>query len=197
MRPLLLPFYALLTFICVAVAHTINLVPYGKECFFEELHKDDKITITFQVGDGGNMDIDFWITDPADHVLETAARQSTGTYSLQAELEGRYTYCFSNQFSTVTEKIISFNVHGVVYSVDDGSHTDPLEKEIRELADGLAAIRDEQEYIVIRERVHRDTAESTNDRVKWWSLFQFIVLVSVCFWQVFYLKRFFEVKRVV
>ncbi|CAG8705322.1 5785_t:CDS:2, partial [Ambispora leptoticha] len=146
--------------------------------------------------------LEFWvkglILDPADRAIEQHSRQSTGTYSLAAQLDGRYTYCFSNQFSTVTEKIVSFNVHGVVYvQGDDGSnsHTDPLEKEIRELADGLAAIRDEQEYIVIRERVHRDTAESTNDRVKWWSLFQFIVLVSVCLWQVFYLKRFFEVKR--
>ena len=32
-----------------------------------------------------------------------------------------------------------------------------LEKEIKELADGLAAIKDEQEYIVIREQRHRDS----------------------------------------
>ncbi|CAG8441485.1 13516_t:CDS:2 [Ambispora gerdemannii] len=200
-RVSLVPVYIflLLCFIYFSTAHTITLQPHAKECFFEDLHIDDKMTVTFQVGDGGNMDIDFWILDPADRSVEQHSRQSTGTYGLTAQLDGRYTYCFSNQFSTITGKIVSFNVHGIVYVPDDGSdsHTDPLEKEIRELTDGLSAIRDEQEYIVIRERVHRDTAESTNDRVKWWSLFQFIVLVSVCFWQVFYLKRFFEVKRVV
>jgi len=130
-------------------------------------------------------------------MLEHAEKQTTGTYSLTAGRNGRHTYCFSNEMSTVTEKSVSFNVHGVVHVPDDGLHTDPLEKEIRELADGLAAIKDEQEYIVIREQRHRDTAESTNDRVKWWSMFQFLVLFAVCFWQVFYLKRFFEVKRVV
>lgn len=64
----------------------------------------------------------------------------------------------------------------------------PIEREIRELAIGLQAVKDEQEYIVIRERVHRNTAESTNDRVKWWSIAQAIVLVAVCGFQVYYLQ---------
>lgn len=64
----------------------------------------------------------------------------------------------------------------------------PIEREIRSLANGLTAVKDEQEYIVIRERRHRNTAESTNARVKWWSIFQAIVLVSVVAWQVYYLK---------
>ncbi|RIA99226.1 emp24/gp25L/p24 family/GOLD-domain-containing protein [Glomus cerebriforme] len=193
-------FLALFTFlsaICLVAAHTITLPAHVRECFFEDLHTDDKMTITFQVGEGGHFDIDFWISDPSDHIIENAQKQTTGTYSLTATRDGRYTYCFSNEMSTVSEKTVSFNVHGILYVPDDGSHTDPLEKEIRELADGLAAIKDEQEYIVIREQRHRDTAESTNDRVKWWSIFQFFVLFAVCFWQVFYLKRFFEVKRVV
>jgi hypothetical protein len=49
-------------------------------------------------------------------------------------------------------------------------------------------VKDEQEYIVIRERTHRNTAESTNARVKWWSVLQSVVLFSVVAWQVYYLK---------
>ena len=64
----------------------------------------------------------------------------------------------------------------------------PIEREIRALSHGLTSVKDEQEYIVIRERTHRNTAESTNDRVKWWSILQFIVLASVVAWQVYYLK---------
>lgn len=64
----------------------------------------------------------------------------------------------------------------------------PIEREIRSLATGLTAVKDEQEYIVVRERRHRDTAESTNSRVKWWSILQTIVLFSVVAWQVYYLK---------
>ncbi|CAG8536579.1 5806_t:CDS:2, partial [Dentiscutata erythropus] len=192
--------------ICNSAAHTITVLPNSRECFFEELHKGDKMTVTFQVDGGGHLDIDYMMYDPSDRLMESSVRQTTGTFSINAEFEGRYTYCFSNEMSTVTEKEVSFNVHGIIYVPDDGlAHSDPLEKEIRELADGLAAIKDEQEYIVMRERTHRDSTYlnilniffTTNDRVKYWSFFQFIVLIAVCAWQVTYLKRFFEVKRVV
>jgi p24 family protein beta-1 len=63
-----------------------------------------------------------------------------------------------------------------------------VEREIRSLANGLAAVKDEQEYIVVREKVHRNTAESTNTRVKWWSILQAVVLFAVVGWQVVYLK---------
>ena len=64
----------------------------------------------------------------------------------------------------------------------------PIEREIRALAHGLVSVKDEQEYIVVRERTHRNTAESTNARVKWWAMMQAVVLFSVVAWQVYYLK---------
>lgn len=49
-----------------AVAHNIQLRAHSRECFHEDLHKDDKMTVTFQVGDrefggSGNLDIDFFV----------------------------------------------------------------------------------------------------------------------------------------
>jgi hypothetical protein len=49
-----------------AVAHNIQLPAHGRECFHENLHKGDHMTVTFQVGDrefgsAGNLDIDFWV----------------------------------------------------------------------------------------------------------------------------------------
>lgn len=40
-------------------------------------------------------------------------------------------------------------------------------------------------------------AESTNTRVKWWSIIQGFILVAVCSCQVYFVKRHFEVRRVV
>jgi hypothetical protein len=50
----------------VASAHNIVLPAHGIECFHENLHHDDKMTVTFQTGDrefgsAGNLDIDFWV----------------------------------------------------------------------------------------------------------------------------------------
>lgn len=47
-------------------AHNIQMRANSRECFHEQLHKGDKMTVTFQVGDrefggSGNLDIDFWV----------------------------------------------------------------------------------------------------------------------------------------
>ncbi|KAJ3572639.1 hypothetical protein NP233_g2957 [Leucocoprinus birnbaumii] len=102
----------------------------------------------------------------------------------------------STSGKTPADKMVSFNVHGVIY-VDEDEAVAPIEREIRNLAIGLTSVKDEQEYIVVRERVHRNTAESTNSRVKWWSILQAVVIFAVVAWQVYYLKSFFEVKRII
>ncbi|KAF8975739.1 p24 complex component [Entomortierella lignicola] len=135
--------------------------------------------------------------DPRGTLVEEARKTDTELFNHQAKLSGDYKYCFSNEFSTVTEKAVTFNVFVMKpYKPEDSSSkVDPLEKEIRELAAGIEEVRNEQEYTLARERTHRNTAESTNSRVVWWSLFQSGILFLVCIFQVTYLKRFFEVKR--
>lgn len=139
-----------------ANAHMIELLPNAKECFFEDLHNGDQMTLTYQVGGGGHLDIDVVLTDPKLRPLFEQKRKDTGTYSFTAQDDGRYTYCFSNEFSTVSDKTVSFNVHGIIYVPDEGEML-PIEREIRDLAAGLQAVKDEQEYLVIRERVHRNS----------------------------------------
>ena len=59
--------FALASLLGAAVAHNIQLKAHDRECFHENLHRDDKMTVTFQVGDrefggAGNLDIDFWVS---------------------------------------------------------------------------------------------------------------------------------------
>ncbi|KAF3927463.1 hypothetical protein ABW21_db0208633 [Orbilia brochopaga] len=193
---------AFLSVASLVAAHNIQLAGHSRECFHEVLHKDDKMTVTFQVGDrefggAGNLEIDFWVQDPSGALRINEPHASVGDHSFTAHEDGKYTYCFSNEGSSVSSKEVSFNVHGIVYVAEEEHPSDPLEREVRTLGELLSQVKDEQEYIVLRERVHRNTAESTNDRIKWWSIFQLFVLVGNCVFQVFYLKRFFEIKRVV
>lgn len=44
-------------------------------------------------------------------------------------MDGRYTYCFSNEHWSATTKEVSFNVHGIVYVPESEAPQDPLEKE--------------------------------------------------------------------
>lgn len=50
----------------LCLGHSIQLGPYSRECFHEELHKEDMMSVTFQIGDrefggAGKLDIDFWV----------------------------------------------------------------------------------------------------------------------------------------
>ncbi|KAL2124738.1 hypothetical protein VTJ04DRAFT_1103 [Mycothermus thermophilus] len=185
-----------------AAAHNIQLPAHGRECFHENLHRGDKMTVTFQVGDrefgsAGNLDIDFWITNPIGQFEVNDKSVSNGDFSFDAKHDGKYTYCFGNEHWGATSKEVSFNVHGIVYVSEADVPQDPLEVEVRKLSEMLERVKDEQSYIVVRERTHRNTAESTNSRVKWWNIFVIAVVIGESVFQVWWLRRFFEVKRVV
>lgn len=49
------------------LSHNIKMGAHSRECFHEQLHKDDKMTVTFQVGDrefggAGSLEIAFWVS---------------------------------------------------------------------------------------------------------------------------------------
>ncbi|KAI3625432.1 hypothetical protein CBS9595_000793 [Malassezia furfur] len=157
---------------CV-LAHTIDLLPHTEHCFFEDMHVGDEMTLTYQVSGGGHLDIDVRIRDPDGQLLFQQLRKDTGTYDFVADADGR------------------FNVHGILYLTEEEGLI-PAERELRDLATNVQLFKDEQEYLVMRERVHRNTAESTNSRVKWWSIVQTVLIVAVCAFQVQ-----FEVRRTI
>lgn len=66
MRPSLSSILSTFLLSSLVTAHNINLGAHSRECFHEQLHKDDKMTVTFQVGDrefggAGNLEVDFWV----------------------------------------------------------------------------------------------------------------------------------------
>ena len=64
------------------------------------------MTVTYQVGGGGHLDVDFTMRGPGDKLMTEILKKDTGTYSFTAESDGRFNYCFSNEMSTVTGKTI-------------------------------------------------------------------------------------------
>ena len=139
-----------------ASAHNIQLRAHSRECFHEELHRDDKMTVTFQVGDrefggSGNLDIDFYvcsrrgsaeshsltreqITDPSGRYQTSLTTVSSGDYSFEAKTDGKYVYCFSNEHWSANSKEVSFNVHGIVYVPESDTPSDPLEGEGKDMS---------------------------------------------------------------
>lgn len=121
--------------------------------------------------------------------------------------------------STMTPKVVMFNMAlGEPHKSEvgpDGESTNKLEDMIKELGSklsvkvllrvfnvsyvlgALTGVKQEQEYMQVRDRIHRSINENTNLRVVIWSFFEAFILVAMTFGQIYYLKRFFEVRRVV
>eukprot|EP00003_Mantamonas_plastica_P010289 TRINITY_DN1971_c0_g1_i1.p3 TRINITY_DN1971_c0_g1~~TRINITY_DN1971_c0_g1_i1.p3 ORF type:complete len:104 (-),score=28.40 TRINITY_DN1971_c0_g1_i1:243-554(-) len=102
--------------------------------------------------------------------------------------------------STLTPKTVSFNVRVGETSSHDvltQDHVNPVQESVMQLSDGLASIQAEQKYMHARESVHRNTTESTNTRILWWSFFEAVVLIAISLGQIIYLRRILENKSVV
>ena len=53
---------------------------------------------------------------------------SSGDHSVTARVDGKFTYCFSNEGWASASKEVAFNIHGIVYIHED-EPTDPLDIE--------------------------------------------------------------------
>ncbi|KAI8056689.1 emp24/gp25L/p24 family/GOLD-domain-containing protein [Syncephalis plumigaleata] len=152
----------------VVQAITVDVEPNETECFFEDLKHGNTLSVSYEVGFGGHQKIDFSMLD---------ATAKCGFYTVTADRDGQYTYCFNNHMNDGQMKTVSFYIH------EDHRQEKPTKGRIRTLTRNIQELREHQEYIIQRERAHRDTAESTNDRVKWWSVFETVIVLGVAFFQ--------------
>jgi len=204
----LLTTVAFVALIRQSVAFYITVDAHAEECFFDRVKKNSKMGLMFQVAEGGFLDIDVRIEGPDGKSLYDGERESNGKYTFAAHMEGVYRYCFSNQMSTMTPKIVMFTMEILESDAEaagkdgeaageDGADENKLETMIKELGAALTSVKHEQDYMNVRDKIHRVINESTNFRVVMWSFFEALVLVAMTLGQVYYLKRFFEVRRVV
>jgi len=193
-----------LCYLAVLIVITQSLIvtiPHHKEeCFYENLDEDVSVSVNFQVTAGGALDIDVTITGPDNKVIYEAYRESDGKLSFTTETEGLHKFCFSNKMSSVTEKVVNFQI------VDEDTEEakpakpediHPLEKAILQLSDSLHSIQTENKYMRLRERAHRNTSESTNARVLWFSFIETIILIAMSLYQIQYFRSLFEVRKTV
>jgi p24 family protein delta-1 len=80
-------------------------------------------------------------------------------------------------------------------SLDKDRHLTPLEESLERSISAAQTVLREMKFLEMREARMRQTAESINTRVRWFSYLSVGVLLSVTYIQVSYLKRYFRKKK--
>lgn len=73
----------------------------------------------------------------------------------------------------------------------------PAEVELMRVEEMTREITQELWYLKLREERMRDTNESTNERVKWFSILIVLALIGLGVWQIQYLRHYFKVKHII
>ncbi|KAI6012241.1 emp24/gp25L/p24 family/GOLD-domain-containing protein [Pisolithus marmoratus] len=183
-----------------ASALTTSVAPNERLCFYADVDKaGEKIGFYFAVQAGGSFDIDFDVKDPKEKVLLDGQRERSGDYVLTANTVGEYSFCFENDMSTLTDKLIDFDImveseprrEVAAKPGQVADHTSPLEESVYRLSSMLMSIKRTQRYFHTRETRGFSLVKNTQSRLFWYAVCESLAVVGMAILQVYVLQTFF------
>ncbi|XP_034052550.1 transmembrane emp24 domain-containing protein 3 [Gymnodraco acuticeps] len=192
--------FLLHVFVVFGTEITFELPDNDKQCFYEELEKDVKFDIDFQVIAGGNYDVDSFVTDPQNNVLYNEQKKQYDSFSHTTAMKGVYKVCFSNEFSTFTDKTVYLDFrHGdeepIIQTMTGPVALTQMESSCVSIHEILKVVADSQTWYRLREAHDRTKAEHLLERVTYWSIGETVLLFVIGIGQVMMLRSFFSEKK--
>lgn len=193
------PLYFLYLSYVSCIELTFELQERDVQCFYETVKVGEKALVEFQVVTGGHYDVDCKIEDPRGNVLYQVAKKDYDQFQWTSEVDGDAKVCFSNEFSTVSHKIIYMDFfigdEPPLIPVSQHSAMTMMESSTQAIHENLNQISDFQTHYRLRETSGRKFAEDINERVMFWSLGQSFFMVLVGIGQVIILRSFFSDRK--
>ncbi|KAJ6482155.1 emp24/gp25L/p24 family/GOLD-domain-containing protein [Mycena vitilis] len=189
-----------LSILARASALTTAISANERLCFYADVDKaGEKIGFYFAVQSGGSFDIDFDIKDPNDKVILDGQRERQGDYVLTANTVGEYSFCFENDMSTLTEKLVDFDImveseprrEAPAKPGQISEHTSALEESVFRLNGMLMNIKRTQKHFHTRENRGFSIVKSTQNRLFWYAVLESLGVVAMAVFQVYVLQTFF------
>ena len=181
----------------VARQFTFELPDNDLFCFYEDFNVTRVYRFTYNVLYGGDNDVDCKVESPTAMILYHRSRAQGDEFKFQSS-RGSFKFCFSNEFSSFTHKVVSFDL------VEDTGHNKAVERPnantliesmMQNILTSLEVTEKYQRIYRVGEARNRYWAEQLNERVAWWSAIHSLVMVFSAIGQVLILRAFFAERR--
>lgn len=202
----------LLVQLCAAVKFTVDAQEKGAlpRCIRDFVTKDTLVVVNVKTsgyqGDGQTLNV--YITDnKGNEYGRSKSVIDSARLAFTAHSDVAFDVCFENLVDpSRRNQRLSRNIEldvEIGANARDWNHLQALEKlkptevELRRIEELTDEIARELEYLRIRETRLRDTNESTNNRVKNFSVGIVLSLLSLGIWQIWYLRKYFRSKHII
>lgn len=169
------------------------------------------VTGEYEITDQPGVVTHLDVKDTKGHTLYNKENASKGKFAFTTEEYDIFEVCFESKVADgqhhfagahqTTKEVTLKMKHGIETKDYDAlakaNKLKPLEVELSRLEDLSAAIVSDFAYMKQREEEMRDTNESTNNKVLYFSIFSMACLMSLAIWQVLYLRRYFKAKKLI
>ncbi|KAL5076623.1 hypothetical protein RYX36_015607 [Vicia faba] len=142
------------------------------------------------------------VTSPYGNNLHHNENVTQGQFAFTTTESGSYIACFWMDSKNVDGTSISLDWKTGISAKDWDSvakkeKIEGVELELRKLDGAVEAIHQNLIYLKNRESEMREVSEATNGRVAWLSIISLGVCVSVSVLQLWYLRRYFQKKKLI
>ncbi|KAF0460991.1 endoplasmic reticulum vesicle protein 25 [Gigaspora margarita] len=176
--------YVLSTAIVWGIKFDLSAVPEHSvvpKCISQYVTTNTLVVVTVRVGVGYNQKVDVEVTDNSDANNKYGHKRDINEETRLAfttHANADISVCFTNtldedfQPNPQYHRMIDLDIDIGAEAIDPNQFEKlkPMEAELRKLEQVVQEIVDEMDYLRQREARMRDTNESTNERVKWFSL---------------------------
>lgn len=177
---------------------TFPLPPRTDEFFYEDVLPGQTVLLRggfFAAASEETSSVEFSITDPKGTVIFEKEDEAEGLFHFIASQPGTYTFIISNH-KWMTEKMVTFAIGKGNQTHLQPQHLQTMEDHVKAIDRTLVDIQTESTYLWIRQKSHMKAVESIHTRVLAFCVVEFLVLVGISGFQVYYIKGLLSDRRV-
>mmetsp|Transcript_103018 Transcript_103018/g.320423 ORF Transcript_103018/g.320423 Transcript_103018/m.320423 type:complete len:189 (+) Transcript_103018:222-788(+) len=177
---------------------TFPLPPRTDEFFYEDVPPGPPVLIRggfFASASEETSSVEFSITDPHGNNMYEKSDEAEGLFHFVATEPGTYTFILSNH-KWMQEKMVTFAVGKGNETHLQAEHLETMEDHIKSIERTLLDIQTESTYLWIRQKSHMKAVESIHTRVLAFCVVEFLILVGISGFQVYYVKGVLSDRRI-